>query len=247
MAPDGAHYAACSDGVSRGSSESLARLVGNRKGARRCHVRKVSPIVIGFLLVLAVACAGDGDGRSSSPESPTIPLDVKITGRELPLDFSSTPLPGDGAGRWQVMTVQGVQVEIPYGTPWIVAIQDDPCFGDHRRLIILQNEATGDRLKVDMTKKTVTAVFQGPPQRLDRIINRIQKSFVGERQIPPELEAVATLPHPTSPACDPSVEVPTLVPEPAPVTTVPPEPTSARERPTEGTEVPSGPEPGEPD
>ena len=147
-------------------------------------------------------------------------------------------------GRWQVMTVQGVQVEIPYGKPWRVTIQDDPCFGDHRRLVILQNQVTGDRLKVDMTNKTVTAALQGQPETLNSVINRIQKSFAGERQIPAELEAVATLPHPTSPACDPALAVPTLYPEPTPWPTAPPEPTSTPE--PIGTEFPSSPEPGEP-
>ena len=194
----------------------------------------------GFLLSLAVACGGDGDERSSAPELPRIP--ARITSHELPTDFSFTPLPSDEHGRWVRITIEGVSVEVLTGRPWRAVVGVDPCFADLRRVYLLQNDATGDRLKIDMAGKTVTAVFEGPPQRLDWLIDRIQRSFSGERKIPPAVEAV--LPVPVD-SCDPAVAVPTLYPEPTPWPTVPPEPTSTPE--PIGTEFPSSPEPGEPE
>lgn len=136
-------------------------------------------------------------------------------------------------------------MDVPAGRPWRSQVSVDPCSDDHHRIILLENDATRDRLKIDLVGKTVTAVFTGPPQRLDWLIHRIQRSFAGERAIPPELRA--TLPLPTLGPCDPAVAVPTLYPEPTPWPTVPSPPTWTPEPtpPAEGREEISTPQPGE--
>ncbi len=203
-------------------------------------MRKLVAVATGLLSIVAGACAGDGDDRSSAPELPTIP--ARITSHVLPTDFSFTPLPSDERGRWVRITIEGVSVEVPTGRPWRSVVWVDPCFDDLRRAYLLQNDATGYRLKIDMADKTVTADFAGPPRRLDWLIDCIQRSFSGERKIPPEVEAV--LPVPID-SCDPAVAVPTLHPEPTPWPTVPPEPTWTPVRTTEGTEVASSPQPSD--
>lgn len=132
-------------------------------------------------------------------------------GREFN-NISSVPASPGAGGPWQRITIDEVSVEVPAAIePWVVQITVDPCSSDLRRFLLLVNTLTGDRMKVDMATRTVTAEIAGPPDRLNSVLDRIRGSFSGERQVPADVARF--FPLPTSEACDPSV----TVPMPAPV------------------------------
>ncbi|HXF52400.1 MAG TPA: hypothetical protein VNM43_12045 [Dehalococcoidia bacterium] len=208
-------------------------------------------ILIGAAFAVAWAAACDTDAPAARPPPTTI-TPGGTTYPALPLDYSegevpvpqyrSTPLPADEHGQaWRRVTFDGVSVDLP-GPPWREQIMADRCHDDFRYILVLQHDGTGDRMKVDVADKTVTAVFGGPPERLTPLIERIERSFAGERIIPTQVRRF--MPQPTEGPCDPA-DVPTLAPGPtaAPWPSPTPEPWPFERIAIEGVsvDVPTGP------
>lgn len=118
------------------------------------------------------------------------------------------------ATRVGTLSVQGVSVETPLGSDWRVDIIRNPCSELLERLILVENKKLDVRIKVDLASKTYQAEFSGSEARLDEVLDRIQGSFKGEREIPSDVKRFA--PFPTLPNCDVKADgVPTLVPLPS--------------------------------
>lgn len=179
--------------------------------------------------LLLVACGSPTRGtgflatRQPSAQNPD-PADAADFREGQDSTIVSAPAPAGPEGAWQRITIDGVTAEIPQAqSPWVIEVRVDPCSSDLGRFVLIGNALTGDRIRVDMVARTVAEASSGPPGRLDVMIDRIRRSFAGERMIPDSLAPF--LPLPTSEACDPSVVVPQLSPAfEAPGSTPPPPP-----------------------
>lgn len=176
-----------------------------------------------------------------APTYPPLPLDYREG--EVSIEYRVELLPSDEQGQaWNRVTIDGVLVDVP-AAPWRSQPIPNLCSGARGWLLVLQHDATGDRIAVDMADKRVAAVSSDRPERLAPLIDRVQRSFAGDRIVPPVLRG--SLPLPTIGPCDPDT-VPTLPAEPTPPPwpAATPEPWPFERITIEGVsvEVPTGPE-----
>jgi hypothetical protein len=105
------------------------------------------------------------------------------------------------------MEIGGVSVEVPSGDEWHVQIVRDPCYGDGRYFVLVENRTTKDRVRVDMVEPKVTSEV-ADPVRLESMTERVLRSVKGAYQVPIAIQTFGPLP--TGTTCDPNA-VPTLI------------------------------------
>ena len=108
------------------------------------------------------------------------------------------------------MEIGGVSVEIPFSDRWRVQIILDPCFGDGRYYILLENRDTLDRIRVDMVNPRVSSV-SADPTRLELLTERITRTVEGSHAPPVALQTSGPNPTMTNCAGEDPDEVPTLI------------------------------------
>jgi hypothetical protein len=197
------------------------------------NVRRAGLVLLAMIGVAAAGC-GEPDGRVETPTTHAASASPVLTpGPPSPTQDDGTPADAgywgdfnvpspefapaapDEYGTWSRVTMQGIAADIPTGPRWRIQIQTDPCYGDARYRYLLEDAATGDRIKVDVVDHRVT-VASTDPARLDGVVSRIRGSFRGEQTPYPFT--------PTEPSCESETGgVPTLVPD----TFSPGSPTSA--------------------
>jgi hypothetical protein len=123
---------------------------------------------------------------------------------------SSRPAESDEFGGWQVMEIRGTSVEIPYGENWIVQGNGDPCYGDGRFYLLLEDKRTGDRIRVDMVNPKATT-HSADPARLEALAERILRSITGNHTPPASVRELGPLPTLTTCSSEIPGEVPTLI------------------------------------
>jgi hypothetical protein len=107
------------------------------------------------------------------------------------------------------MDLRGISVEIPYGENWIVQGNGDPCYGDGRFYLLLEDRRTGDRIRVDMVNPKVTT-HSAEPVRLEALAERILRSITGTHTPPASVRKSGPLPTLTTCSSEVPGDVPTL-------------------------------------
>jgi hypothetical protein len=182
---------------------------------------RVTTVLLGFAVVIAAVACGEGNAPSSptsalspgaSASATHPPADGEFQG-EAPHGSPATP---DEYGDWTTFQHNGVSVEIPFGSRFEVRLGADPCFGDGRYWIGIQDSVTGERLRVHMVNPRVLSSSTAARPQLEPVMERILRSAKGTYRIP---EYVKTFgPSPTEDSCLPDAN-PTFFPIP----TYPPE------------------------
>ncbi len=182
---------------------------------------------LGLLLTFAAAGCNDGD----APRPPTSPsahpsATGGFPGGIGPASPEYRPAASDEYGKWLTVEIGGASVEVPTGDEWHLQGVLDPCFGDGRYYLLLENRQTADRLRVDMAPPAVRAI-SADTKRLDGIMERVLRSATGTHTPPVVLQTFG--PNPTSTTCaseDPE-SIPTLI-----IDTFTPPPATVTESPT---------------
>jgi hypothetical protein len=118
-------------------------------------------------LVLILAACDDGGAPA------------EVVGRAAPTPhIRYEPADGDAFGFWSRLLLGNVSVEIPFDDRWRKQITQDPCTGDGRYIVLIEDTTNGDRLSIDLATR---AVVVHPPGsgRLDPVRDRILASFQG--------------------------------------------------------------------
>lgn len=178
-------------------------------------------ILLTLAMFALVACTGSEETRPNNASTQR-PPETTASGNNTvaPVDappgvqgkpISSRPAAGDAHGSWTHFETNGVTVEIPTGANWRVQFVLDPCHGDQRYMVLLEELETGERIRVDLVGPRVTSIG-GASSRLDSMRERILGSVRGVHTPP---EAIRTFgPNPITGSCQPGDEsVPTLVPD----------------------------------
>lgn len=168
-------------------------------------------VVLAFALVLCVAGCASGSGAGpAATQAAVVPAEEPAPDTSGG-DVTYRPAATDEFGSWSVVEMHGVSAEIPTGRPWSTQIVQDPCFGDERSYVLLQNLDTGGRLRIDLVARRVT-VDAAEDDPVLAIRDRIVRSFEGAQRVPAVVQTFG--PHPTEPSCAADSEgVPTLIPD----------------------------------
>jgi hypothetical protein len=187
-------------------------------------------LILVSLCVSAILLAGCDSSESTAPGDQTTVATRVVVDQEFPPGIGGEPItyreaPSDESGTWQAAEINGVSVDIPTDSNWHVQIVQDPCFGDERYYILIEERVTGDRFRVDTVGATKVTSVSSDPTKFEPLTERILRSIEGEREEPVIVKTFG--PHPTLATCakeDPD-EVPTLVVDdftPPPSTGAPP-------------------------
>lgn len=199
----------------------------------------MAAFVTALALAFVVACNLDpsDDGRSSQTAVPS----NDFPGGEI----TYRPAATDQFGNWTGLEIHGTSVEIPLNSRWRAEIVKDPCFGDERYFVLIEDTQTGDRLRVDMAQPKVTTNAAND-KAIAPVRERIALSIKGTHRVPQQVQRFG--PHPTETTCAGGANdvVPTLSADeftpPAAAITLTPAPTDPGQSPIapralEGTEV----------
>jgi hypothetical protein len=172
---------------------------------------------------LTFSCGGGSDGDDD--ESPLSPVATGSVGIDVPPGVQDedairyVPAAADNFGSWVTMTVHGVEVEVPSSDQYRVQVVRDPCFGDQRMFVLIEDKVSKDRFRVDLVEPKVTTETK-EPAGTQEMSARILASVRGTHETP---SLIATLgPRPTLASCSgegggvPALIVDDFTPPPVP-------------------------------
>lgn len=203
----------------------------SRRWSAQRHVMVAGLLMLLAYVPLAAGCSDEESGHvvpaatAGASESPgTEPSDFGGGSQDQSVKYATAD--ADAFGRWVTIDLRGISAEIPLNENWDVRIILDPCFGDVRYYVLLEEIATKERIKVDFVDPKVTSTSVDPT-RLEALTERILRSIKGTHRVP---ETVKTFgPLPTEVYCEgDAVTVPTLTPDEFTPPAVTPDPRSDR-------------------
>lgn len=181
----------------------------------RASALHLAPALV-LIATIGMSCYG-GERNSQDSSTVAIPASATPSDAEFPPGVEdnpvrSRPAASDEFGRWEAFEIHGVTAEVPFDdAAWRIQIILDPCYGDGRYFLLLEERATGDRIRVDLANRKV-ANTSANPDRLNPITERIVRSISGTHDEPSSIKTFG--PQPTMPWCNPDPDsVPTLTPD----------------------------------
>ena len=182
---------------------------------------RVAAALLGCSVGIAAAACGGGDTPSAATTATSPVTAASATHPPGDAEFQGegprgSPAPPDEYGDWTRFEHNGVSVEIPVSARFEVRLGADPCFGDGRYWIGIQDSVTGERLRVDMVNARVLNASVAAHPQLEPVMERILRSAKGTYQEPGYVQPSGPLP--TDVSCEPDAN-PTFFPVP----TYPPE------------------------
>lgn len=168
-------------------------------------------VVCGLVSSFALIACGDSGSEVASPTDPGASPTFEY--------YKIPPEPGpewsaarsDEFGAWRTVSYYGVSVEIPVDVSiWRLHLIRDPCYGDGRSFLLVEELATGERIQVFLAEPRVLVTTREP--RLEPLVLRIRESYRGA--FTPSANRRTFGPLPTEVYCDPDAEgVPTISPD----------------------------------